>query len=158
MLHTCDDRARADGYSLGLTLNAEPCYVTSCDLFMGDGVVRDLDAAGANCVLTANTENRQPNSLNCSLAEDGRVVALYQGHLRHKDDPEAMGVFKISDRRLLASWRRECMRHSNLFCGQNLHFDDCPVLAIDKGSHRFEEINTVADYMRVLADARGRQL
>ena len=150
-----DWKVTNNSYSLGLALSDEASIIASCDLFMDDAIVQKLVESGPNCILTDDSESRQLNSLNCSLAEDGRVTELYQGAVRSKGDPEAMGVFKISDRVLLAEWRRECMRHSNLFCGQNLRFDRYPLYAIDKGEHRFHEINTVADYMRVLADAKG---
>ena len=153
-VHNADWKVTNNSYSLGLALNEEPCYVTSCDLFMDADIVDRLNAAGPNCMLTARTENRQLNSLNCGLDDDGRVVEIYQGGLHKQTDPEAMGVFKISDRSLLASWRQRCMSHSNLFCGQNLPLENCPVLAVDKGDSRFDEINTVADYIRVLANAR----
>ena len=154
-VYNADWKVTNNSYSLGLALSDEPCFVTSCDLLMDDETIKTLEEAGPNGILTDDTENRQLNSLNCSVADDSRIVELYQGAVRKKGDPEAIGVFKVTDKVLLAAWRRECMRHSNLFCGQNLLFDGCPLFSVDKGKSRFEEINTVADYMRILADVKG---
>lgn len=145
-----DWKVTNNSYSLSLAINEEPCYVVSCDLFIDEGIIKMLEQAEPNCILTENSENRQLNSLNCSISGNRQIVEIYQGAVRSKKDPEAIGVYKISDKRLLREWKKKCMQHSNLFAGQNLPFDICPVYSVDKGKYRFEEVNTVMDYMRVL--------
>lgn len=145
-----DWKVTNNSYSLGLAINEEPCYVVSCDLFIDEGIIKMLEQAEPDCILTENSENRQLNSLNCSISGNRQIVEIYQGAVRSKKDPEAIGVYKISDKRLLREWKKKCMQHSNLFAGQNLPFDICPVYSVDKGKYRFEEVNTVMDYMRVL--------
>jgi len=149
-VYSPDWKVTNNSYSLGLAVNEEPCYVVSCDLFIDEGIIKMLEQAEPNCILTENSENRQLNSLNCSISGNRQIVEIYQGAVRSKKDPEAIGVYKISDKRLLREWKKKCMQHSNLFAGQNLPFDICPVYSVDKGKYRFEEVNTVMDYMRVL--------
>lgn len=145
-----DWKVTNNSYSLGLAINEEPCYVVSCDLFIDEGIIKMLEQAEPDCILTENSENRQLNSLNCSISGNRQIVEIYQGAVRSKKDPEAIGVYKISDKRLLREWKKKCMQHSNLFAGQNLPFDICPVYSVDKGKYRFEEVNTVMDYMRAM--------
>jgi len=139
-----------NSYSLGLALNEEPCYVVSCDIFMDPKIIKLLEDAEPNCILTENGENRQLNSLNCSVLKNRQIVEIYQGALRSKKDPEAIGVYKISDSKILREWKKKCVQHTNLFIGQNLPFEICPIYPVDKGNYRFEEINTVLDYLRII--------
>jgi choline kinase len=145
-----------NSHSLGLALNDEPCYVLSSDLVFERSLVHELDAAGPNLVLVERRENRILTSVNCALEKD-RVRELYVGPLRAPNDPEAVGVFKISDRTLLRQWRRNCMKHGNLFVGQNLCLSatEFDVPAHDVGSHLFYEINHPADYLRALRRYRA---
>ena len=92
-----------NSYSLGLALDTEPCYVISCDLFIDPEIIRILEEAEPNCILTENSENRQLNSLNCSMSQDRQIAEIYQGSLRSKNDPEAIGVYKISEKGQLDS-------------------------------------------------------
>jgi choline kinase len=142
--------------SLGLALNDEPTYVLSSDLVFERDIVEELEAAGPNLVLTERRENRILSSINC--ATDGASVReFYVGPLRTPADPEAVGMFKISDRTLLRQWKRNCLKHGNLFVGQNLPVGsgEVDVRTHDLGSHLFYEINNPADYLRALRVYRG---
>ena len=139
-----------NSYSLSLALNDESCYVLSSDFFIDAEIIKLLENAEPNCVLTENRDNRQLNSLNCSILENRQIAEVYQGAVRKKEDPEAIGIYKISDKQLLREWKKKCIQHSNLFAGQNLNFDICPIYSVDKGKYRFNEINNVMDYMRLL--------
>lgn len=145
-----DWKVTNNSYTLSLAINEEPCYVVSCDLFIDAEIVKMLDQSEPNCILTENKDNRQLNALNCSTTDDRRITEVYQGDIRKKEDPEAIGVYKITDKRLLREWKKKCIQHSNLFVGQNLPFDICPIYSVDNGKYRLEEINTVMDYMRIL--------
>jgi choline kinase len=149
-VYNADWKMTNNSYTAALALTEEPCYLLSCDLFLDEGIVNAMEQAGPDCVLTASTDNRQLNSLNANITAEGQILELYQGKPRKAEDPEAMGVYKISSASLLREWKKNCMRHTNLFVGQNLPFDSVPIQAVDKGEHRLEEINTVFDYLRVL--------
>ena len=153
-VYNFDWKMTNNSYSTALALSEESCYVISCDLFFDEGIANLLAEAGGNCILTERTENRQLNALNCSICDDGQIEELYQGDVRKAEDPEAVGIYKISDAGLLRAWKKRCMQHSNLFAGQNLPFDIVPIYAVDKGLNRFDEINTVMDYMQVLENRR----
>lgn len=143
-----------NSYSLALALTSEePCYVLSSDLVFEPALIRALEAGPPNAVLTERRENRVLSAVNCAV-DGSRVTELYQGPLRSVSDPEAIGIYKISDPRLLRGWRQNCVQHGNLFVGQNLpvHGDYPQVETFDLGRHRFHEINTPLDYLRLLAD------
>lgn len=143
-----------NSYSLALALTSEePCYVLSSDLLFEPALIRALEAGPANAVLTERRENRVLSAVNCAV-EGSRVTELYQGPLRKVSDPEAIGIYKISDPRLVRAWRQNCLQHGNLFVGQNLpvHGDYPEVETFDLGQHRFREINTPLDYLRLLGD------
>jgi choline kinase len=144
-----------NSYSLGLALDDQPCYVLSSDLVFEPALVRDLDAAAPDLVLTERRENRILTSVHCALEGD-QVRSLYVGPLRTPVDPEAIGLFKISNRRLLSAWRRNCLKHGNLFVGQNLPVgeSDTAVVSHDLGKHLFYEINSPVDYLRALQTHR----
>lgn len=147
-----------NSYSLGLALTEEPCYVLSSDLVFEPALVEELEKAPPDLVLTERRENRILSSVHCAL-DGSRVRELYVGPLRTASDPEAIGVFKISDPALLAGWRRNCLRHTNLFVGQNLPVavGRAPVESHDLGSHLFYEINDPVDYLRALEAHRSER-
>jgi choline kinase len=140
-----------NSHSLGLALDDEPAYVLSSDLVFEPALVRELEAGAPDLVLTERRENRILTSVHCAL-EGGRVRELYVGPLRTPADPEAIGFFKITDRTRLRQWKRNCLKHGNLFVGQNLPVGstEADVHAHDVGSHLFYEINNPADYLRAL--------
>ena len=137
--------------SLGLALNDEPCYVISSDLVFEQPLIEELDRAAPNLVLTERRENRILSSINCSLSGSA-VREFYVGPLRSPLDPEAVGLFKISERILLRQWKRNCLKHGNLFVGQNLPIGggEVDVHSHDLGAHLFYEINNPTDYLRAL--------
>jgi len=139
-----------NSYSLGLALNDEPCYVVSSDLFIDREAFTMLDEAEPDCILTENREDRILTSLNCSL-EGRRITEVYQGEVRSHQDPEAVGVYKMTDRTLLRLWKRNCLRHTNLFNGQNLPLnEEVPTYSVDIGSYNLDEINTPLDYIKLI--------
>lgn len=144
-----------NSYSLALALNDEPCYVTSGDLFFEPELIEALDQGPDDLVVTECRENRIQSAVNCQV-EKGRILELYQGHIRSSLDPEAVGLFKISSRKLLQGWKVNCLRHGDLFVGMNLPVDSGmpPLHIFDKGVHRFDEINTPMDYLNLLRASR----
>lgn len=140
-----------NSYSLNLSLNDEPCYVISGDLFIEPELVTMLENYGPNLVLTKNRESRSLSALNVSTDNNGYIQELYQGKLRKPNDPEAIGIYKISSPEILKKWRRNCREYGNLFAGQNLPYDlKTPVVNVDIQGHRLDEINTPMDYIRLL--------
>lgn len=153
-VYNSDWKITNNSYSLGLALNDEPCYVVSCDFFIAPEIIDLLGSAEPDGILTFNNENRQLTSLNCELLENNTIAEIYQGQIRTNDHPEAIGLYKISHKKILRDWKSKCIQHSNLFVGQNLSFNICPVYSVDKGNYRFDEVNTVMDYMRLLDKKR----
>jgi choline kinase len=145
-----------NSYSLGIALTEEPCYVLSSDLLFEPDLIAIMEDAPPNLVLTEQRENRMLTAINC-VVRTQRVVETYQGPLRDRSDPEAIGIFKISNPGLLRGWKRNCLKHGNLFVGQNLPLneDDAPIYSLEKGPyHRFFEVNTPLDYLRLLEETQ----
>jgi choline kinase len=148
-----------NSYSLALALTSDdPCYVLSSDLVFEPALIRAMQSGPDNAVLSECRENRVLSAVNCTV-EGTRITELYQGPLRKVTDPEAIGIYKISDARLVRAWRQNCLQHGNLFVGQNLpvHGDYPAVEAFDLGQHRFREINTPLDYLRLLSDLQHEE-
>lgn len=141
--------------SLGLALDEDPSYVVSGDIFFERSLVERLDQAGPNLALTENRENRALSSIHCVLRPDDSVASTYQGPVQDMANPEAIGMFKISDRATLRQWKRLCIKHGNLFVGQVLPCNEVPILSMDKEDSTFDEINTPSDYLRLIERTRN---
>ena len=139
-----------NSYSLGLALDENPSYVLSSDLIISKNIISKLENSAPNCILTSNRENREMNSLNCSIDNQNKILSIYQGARKKNNDPEALGVFKISTKKVLRKWKKNCLIHGNLFAGQNLPFDIESIIAIDKENYRIDEINTVLDMLNII--------
>jgi choline kinase len=140
-------------YSLSLALTDEPCYVISGDFFIEPTLIKAMDKIKGNVVGTLHRENRTLNALNVTTDPDGKIKDIYQGKLKNSHDPEAIGIYKVTSRSLLKSWRKNCVNHSNLFIGQNLALESSEALrTFDLANHRLEEVNTPLDYMRILSN------
>jgi len=142
--------------SLGLALDDEPTYVVSGDIFFDKGLVQRLDELGPDLVLAENRENRTLSAIHCVLHPDGRVASTYQGPVQDMQHPEAIGLFKISDPNILRNWKRVCVKHGNLFVGQALPCNTGAIMAVDRGGHAFDEINTPTDYLQLIARTRAK--
>jgi len=140
-----------NSYSLSLALTEEPCYVISGDLIIEPDLIEFLENSGPNIALTKIRENRTMGAFNVSVDKRGNIQKLYKGKLIKHSDPESLGIFKISSSKLLKTWLHNCRKNASLFVGQNLPYDlKEPVQAVDIGNHRFHEINTPLDYIRLL--------
>ena len=144
-----------NSYSLSMAISDEPCYVISGDLFFDPKLITELDEAGPNLVATQMRENRTLSAVNVSATENGVIDEVYQGKLRNMQHPEAIGIFKISDPKLLSAWKRNCLEYGNLFVGQNIPFEDgVDVISHDVSGYKIDEVNTPMDYLRILESAK----
>ena len=141
--------------SLGLALSNEPTYVVSGDMIFDKNLVSMLDQHEPNLVLTEKRENRTLSAVHCVLNENKEIVETYQGQVKNVIHPEAIGLFKISDKEILDRWKRTSVKHGNLFVGQTLPCDLCSIKSVLLGHHSFIEINTADDYLRLILDGRG---
>lgn len=140
--------------SLGLALSSEPTYVVSGDVFLERALIDHLSTLGPDLALTEARENRTLTAIHCMRRADGSIQETYQGPVKDITHPEAVGLFKISDAELLKRWKRVCIDHGNLFVGQTLPCDGSPVQCAPRGAFEFTEINTPADYLRLLQRSR----
>ncbi len=136
--------------SLGLALTDEPCYVVSGDIFFTRELIKDLERAPENLVLTDCRENRSLTAVHCITDKINNISETYQGPIRNNEHPEAVGMFKISDKSTLREWRKLCVRHGNLFVGQVLPCTHTTIESYPLVGHMFDEINTPSDYLRLM--------
>lgn len=143
-------RVTNNSYSLSLALTEDECYVVSSDFLFDPELIAKMDESEPDCVLTENRENRSLTALNCVVV-DGTIREIYQGPIRSADDPEAIGVYKISSPEVLNKWKMNCREHGNLFNGQNLPFKDFDnICSLSKGKSRYYEVNTPLDYINLI--------
>lgn len=135
--------------SVGLALDDTPTYVVSGDIFFERALIERLDKESPNLALTEARENRPLTAIHCVTREDGSIASTYQGPMQDSRHPEAIGLFKISDRDLLRRWKRLCLAHANMFGGQVLPCDGAPIMSVARGTDMFDEINTASDYLRL---------
>jgi choline kinase len=140
----------SNAMSLGLALNEEPTYVVSGDIFFNRDLVEHLDELAPNLALTEARENRPLSAIHCVLRDDRTIAETYQGAIKNVAHPEAIGLFKVSDRDLLRRWTKLCVSHGNRFGGQTLPCDGAPISVAPRGQFEFSEVNTPADYLRLL--------
>lgn len=140
-----------NSYSLSLAISDEPCYVVSGDLLFDSKLISELDSAASNLIVTQMRDNRTLSAINVAVNEKKIINEAYQGKLRSENHPEAIGIFKISDPRLLIAWKRNCIEYGNLFAGQNIPFEtEVDIVSHDSSNYKIDEVNTVMDYMRLL--------
>ena len=139
--------------SLGLALTDEPCYVVSADIFFSAELIHKLDVGPENLVLTDNRANRIQSAIHCVVDANERVEETYQGPVRNPQHPEAIGLFKISDKTAIREWRKRCIMKGNMFVGQILPCECTRIVAFPLDKEKFFEINTPADYLHLIHES-----
>lgn len=137
-------------FSLGLALTDEPTYIVSGDIFLEADLVERLDNLGPDLVLTEARENRNPNSVHCSLRKDGTLDSTYQGPVRNSVDPEAIGLLKVSNIDTLRVWKQLSLKHGNLHAVQLLPCRDSQIFSVERAGEMFDEVNSADDYLRLI--------
>jgi choline kinase len=146
-------RLTGNAYSLGLALDERPTLVLSADFFMAPEVIERMQAGPDNAVLSATRGNRTMSATNLVVADDGTITEVYQGAVKSDRDPEAPGIFKVCDRELLRTWKRNCIESPSLFSLRCLPLSaEGPgrVAAVGLGDLALSEINTPLDYLALM--------
>lgn len=144
-------------YSLGLALDDSPCIVAPGDIFVNKQTMDCLLRGNSDCALATRRENRGLTAINAEICDE-RINEIYMGPLHDPCDVELVGIFKISSPELLSIWKKNCMVHSNLFCGQTLPVAPAlPSISPCFMDQRcmYHEINTVSDYIRLVRSCNG---
>lgn len=142
--------------SLGMALDNKPSYVLAGDIFVEKPLIDRLNNEVENLILSDPRENRTLSAIHCSLDEKGQLLETYQGAVRSSNDPEAIGLIKISDAELLRRWKKTCIQHGNLFAAQTLPCNLAKISAVPLGGDMFTEINTSSDYLRFIEKTRAQ--
>lgn len=134
--------------SLYLAIDNNPTIVISGDLFLKDSILDKIYSKDDNLVITQNNELRSINSLNVSCNDSFRIKSIYQGKIKNIKDYEAMGIYKITDKNLLKSWKNNCLNNKDKLIGQNLDFENYEVISVVADNDEIKEINCTDDYLR----------
>tara|TARA_B110000114_G_C15060771_1_gene385284 strand:+ start:311 stop:958 length:648 start_codon:yes stop_codon:yes gene_type:complete len=137
------------GYSLSLALTSEPCYVISSDFLIEVEKAKSL-LENDNYALIKNSESRRLSSLNVKLdTSNSSIIDVYRGK-SYKNDPELLGVFKISDPDILRVWKKNGIENSNSYAGESLPFQGNKISTLTIDNDVITEINTPEDYINFL--------
>lgn len=137
-----------NSYSLSLALDNEACIVTSSDFFIKKSLVKKL-AIHENCIVIKDSENKTLKSLNVSIKEE-IVSSIYYGKSAGIDF-EMMGIFKISDTKLLKQWKKNCILNPNKYAGENLPLSN-KIKIVKAVKDEIIEINSTQDYINFISD------
>ena len=138
-----------NSYSLSLALNDESCIVTSSDFFIKDSLVQKISSYD-NCIVIKDSENKNLKSLNATIKHDV-ISAIYYGKAAGSDY-ELMGIFKISNPKILKEWKKNCILNPNKYIGENLPLSqEIKILRVNK--EEVVEINTTQDYINFISNA-----
>ena len=134
-------------FSLSLALDDEPCYVVSSDILLDKKTI-DSISKYENCALIKYSDNKRQSSINTKI-EDNQINGIYSG-LSQNNDPELLGVYKISNISLLKEWKKNCVINYQSYAGENLPLvKDIPIDTFEASDNVFE-INTPEDYIKFL--------
>ena len=137
------------GYSLALALTTEPCYVISSDFLIDIEKAKDL-LDKDNFALIKKSESRRLSSLNVKLDDSSSCITeVYRGK-SYKNDPEILGVFKISDPDILRLWKKNGFENPHNYAGESLPFQVHKISTLTIDNDIITEINTPEDYINFL--------
>ncbi|MDA9356683.1 hypothetical protein N8376_06070 [Flavobacteriaceae bacterium] len=137
------------GYSLSLALTSEPCYVISSDFLIDIEKAKSL-LENDNYALIKNSESRRLSSLNVKLdTSNSSIIDVYRGK-SYKNDPEILGVFKISDPDILRLWKKNGIENPNSYAGETLPIQGNKISTLTIDNDIITEINTPEDYINFL--------
>ena len=143
-----------DSYSLGLALSEEPCYIIHSDLIISENIRKKMDFFDSDCAVTMNRDDRTSSSLNCGIAGKN-INTIYQGELINSNDPELIGIYKIINSNSLKILRVNCLKHKNLFIGQNISLNkDTPLAEVNVGNKEITIIKTPLDFMNFIENRK----
>ena len=138
-----------NSYSLGLALTNEPCYVVSGDLIFDKKIINKLEKIDGNIIVCKNNENRSTKSVNVELTNDNKIKNIYAGKIKNPKDQESMGIFKITSKKILNTWKKNCLKNKNIFAGLNLNFAKENLKIFNVDNYEFNEINNPQDYLNL---------
>ena len=136
-------------YSLSLALTDEPCYVISSDFLIDIEKTQKL-LSEDNYAVIKKSESRRLTSLNAKIDSDTlKVEEVYRGKA-YNNDPEMLGIFKISNPDILRIWKRNCITNPNSYAGETLPYSNHDISAIYLDDKMITEINTPEDYINFI--------
>jgi hypothetical protein len=89
-------------------------------------------------------------SLNAKVNSDSsKIIEVYRGKA-YNNDPEILGVFKVSNPEILRLWKRNCIMEPNSYAGESLPYKENDISTIYLDDDVITEINTPEDYINFI--------
>jgi choline kinase len=151
-IHNDQWRISGNSYTLSLALDEQPTIVISSDLVFDERMVKLIEEAPDNAVFTLQSENKGVNTVRCKIKE-GIIESIYHGE-QQNEDPETIGIYKITSPQILREWKKNCTLNKNVFAGLNLPLNISQIAHVAKGDIPLHEINTPLDYLNLIKHAR----
>ena len=141
-------------YSLSLALTDEPCYVISSDFLIDINIAEKLSSED-DYVVIKKAESRRLTSLNAKINRtDSKVLEVYRGK-SYDNDPEVLGIFKISNPDILRIWKKNSIVNPNAYAGETLPYNLHKIPSVFFNNELITEINTPEDYINFIKEFKN---
>lgn len=134
-------------YSLSLALNEEPSIVIESDFFI-DEQLKNKFASTDEFVVIKKSESKSLNSFKALIKED-RITGVYSGKSKN-NDPELLGVFKVSDIETLREWKKNGIQNPHQYIGESFPYETATIPFIEVRGKSITEINTPTDFINFI--------
>src|SRR3989339_356327 len=141
-------RITGNSYSLGLALDDQPSVIISSDLFFDEKLIELIESSPQNSIFVFNSENKGVNKVRCKV-DESKVNSVYMGQ-EFNNDPESVGIIKITNDNVLKHWKKNCIVNKNMFAALNIPLDIEEISSVNIDHVFFHEVNTPLDYINLI--------
>ncbi len=134
-------------YSLSLALNEEPSIVIESDFFI-DELLKNEFASKDEFVVIKKSESKSLNSFKAIIKEN-RIAGVYSGKSKN-NDPELLGVFKVSNIETLREWKKNGIQNPHQYIGESFPYETSTIPFIEVCGKSITEINTPTDFINFI--------
>lgn len=134
-------------YSLSLALNEEPSIVIESDFFIDEQLQNEF-ASKDEFVVIKKSESKSLNSFK-AVIEENCVAGVYSGKSKN-NDPELLGVFKVSNIETLREWKKNGIQNPHQYIGESFPYETSTIPFIEVCGKSITEINTPTDFINFI--------
>ena len=139
-----------DSYSLALALDDKPSYILHSDVIFEENLRESIDNNFENCALLLNNQNRNENSINCSVL-DNKIIDVYKGPILKSEDFEFTGIYKVFSEEILNAWKKNCLKNPTKNISENLPYKlESEIYPLNAKSIINCKVKTPIDYINYL--------
>lgn len=134
-------------YSLSLALNEEPSIIIESDFFIDEQLKNEF-ASKHEFVVIKKSESKSLNSFKAVIKENC-VTGVYSGKSKN-NDPELLGVFKVSNIETLREWKKNGIQNPHQYIGESFPYETSDIPFIEVSGKSITEINTPIDFINFI--------